>query len=588
MTKKKPISIKLTSRGAFAVRTLANGRTEKKWVAPRIQLRAIGTRPVDGTHLVEIRFQPKKGKMRSEYLEFSYLLPRKKIHLQEQLADLGYVWPLNNNVTDSIWYALAKAQPKKEFILVDAPGWYGDSFALPDRFFSANASAIPVLINPLSKAHVGAFISGEGSLRGWKKSVGKLARKSSPLRVSIGATLAAPLLRKLGMHSFAINWFGPTSEGKSFLLKAGASVSGLIGPDGLPGWADSEPAFEGQAMGHRDCMMPLDETADGENKMPLVERARMLAFGIARNRPRKFSPTYEKQHGLGKRDYRILVQSSSERAFRDVARDAGDSRLGGEEVRFMDVPASEPGSQGIFDGTLEPEQDKTLRETTKAIVEETLKLAILNQGHVLRAFLDRLMNDKNWEATVRRYKDQFESVVEAPDERAIYRIRSNFAVIWAAAALAIDYRLLPWKKRGTLRAIEKCFQRCIAALASPPPIEPIESRASNSANVLRALKEKLNQCDLRSIQRRRKVSKDEASARQRADGFIINGVTYLKNDRIEGWFPSSQDRSTLRQAGIFRTQRKDTSTVDKKISGIKGKPRYYAINDEALDRLSSM
>src|SRR5450830_1795427 len=153
-----------------------------------------------------------------------------------------------------------------------------------------------------------------------------ISRKSSPLRVSIAATLAAPLLRKLGMDSFAINWFDPTSGGKTFLLKGAASVSGLIAPDGLPGWADSEPAFEGQAMGRRDCMMPLDETADGEDKMPLEKKARMLAFVIARNRPRKLDKKYEQDHGRGKREYRIIVQSSSERALRDVARDAGDPR----------------------------------------------------------------------------------------------------------------------------------------------------------------------------------------------------------------------------------------------------------------------
>ena len=98
-------------------------------------------------------------------------------------------------------------------------------------------------------------------------------------------------------------------------------------------------------MGHRDCMMPLDETADGEHKMPLDQKARMLTFVIARNRPRKYSKKYEKQHGLQNREYRIVVQSSSERALRDIARNAGNQRLGGEEVRFTDVPASEPGSQ---------------------------------------------------------------------------------------------------------------------------------------------------------------------------------------------------------------------------------------------------
>ena len=329
----------------YKIKTVG-GTAKWKKIAPRIQIRAMGTRRADGIHLVEIRFKPKKGKVRSEYLEYSYLLPQKRSHLQERLADLGYAWPLDNSVANAIWNALASTQPKKEFIWVDAPGCYGDGFALPDKFFSPDPNATPVLIDPYSKAHVGAFIVGEGSLSGWKRSVGKLARKSAPLRVSIAATLAASLMRKLAMDSFALNWFGETSEGKSFLLKAGASVSGLIGPDGIPGWADSEPAFEGQAMGHRDCMMPLDETADGENRMPLEKKARMLAFVIARNRPRQLSKKYEQEHGLRNREYRILVQSSSERALGDIAREAGDPRLGGEEVRFMDVPASEPGSQG--------------------------------------------------------------------------------------------------------------------------------------------------------------------------------------------------------------------------------------------------
>ena len=229
---------------------------------------------------------------------------------------------------------------------------------------------------------------------------------------------------------------------------------------------------------------------------------------------------------------------------------------------------------------------RSLTRSPKAIVERTLALAILNQGYVLPAFLDQLMKDKDWEATVRRYKAKFEFEVKTPDDRAIYRIRSNFAIIWAAAALAIDYELLPWKKRGTLRAIEKCFRRCVAALASPPP-KTIESQASDTANVFRTFNEKLGQCDLRSIQQRKKASKDELIARQKADGFIIDGVMYVKNDRVEGWFPSSHDRSTLREASIFRFQRKDTPTVVKKIIGIQGKPRYYAINVEPLDHLDS-
>ena len=69
-------------------------------------------------------------------------------------------------------------------------------------------------------------------------------------------------------------------------------------------------------------------------------------------------------------------------------------------------------------------------------------------------------------------------------------------------------------------------------------------------------------------------------------GFIINGVTYVKQDRLKAWFPEGSDRTLLRQAGMFHMKRRDTSTVDKKIAGIEGKPRYYAIKANALDRFS--
>ena len=314
---------------------------------------------------------------------------------------------------DAVWAAVVGTRPKKEFLSVSTPGWHGGGFVLPGKFFCSDVTAVPVIIDPNSVEHVGAFLRGEGDLSDWQRTVGRLARKSSPLRVAISAALAAPLLRKLNMDSFGINWFGQTSEGKSFLLKAGASVAGLIGPDGLPGWADTEAAFEGQAMGHRDCMMPLDETADGEHKMPLDQKARMLAFVIARNRPRKYSKKYEKQHGLQNREYRIVVQSSSERALRDIARNAGNQRLGGEEVRFTDVPASEPGSQGIIDGNIRPADGTTLSEITKGWIEENSAAARRYQGHVLPAFLDKLTKDKNWEATVRKYMQRFEAIAQA-------------------------------------------------------------------------------------------------------------------------------------------------------------------------------
>jgi putative DNA primase/helicase len=142
----------------------------------------------------------------------------------------------------------------------------------------------------------------------------------------------------------------------------------------------------------------------------------------------------------------VIVLSTSERALSDIAMGAGARRLGGEEVRLTDVPASEPGSAGVFDGNIKLAEGLSLLETSKALADRLAASAIRYQGHAFVAFLRALVKDHDWEAKAQTYKADFEREVTAPDSTAIYRIRSNFALIWAAGALAIDYGVLPWEK----------------------------------------------------------------------------------------------------------------------------------------------
>jgi hypothetical protein len=82
-----------------------------------------------------------------------------------------------------------------------------------------------------------------------------------------------------------------------------------------------------------------------------------------------------------------------------------------------------------------------------------------NQGFPFHEFLRKYVHDAKALSKVRAYKDQFESEVIVPSSNAALRIRSNFALIWAAAAMAIDYGVLPWKKPPTFRAVEKCLHK---------------------------------------------------------------------------------------------------------------------------------
>jgi uncharacterized protein (DUF927 family) len=141
-------------------------------------------------------------------------------------------------------------------------------------------------LDPDAGAHVARLTLGSGSLEDWQNTVAETAKKSSRLRLMIGAAFAAPLLRPLGMDSFALNLFGTTSTGKTGGLYAAGSVAGLFTENGLPGWSDSISALEQLAIGHRDGVLPLDDTGDGGGPLPISQKAKHLAFMFGRNRGR--------------------------------------------------------------------------------------------------------------------------------------------------------------------------------------------------------------------------------------------------------------------------------------------------------------
>ena len=235
-----------------------------------------------------------------------------------------------------------------------------------------------------------------------------------------------------------------------------------------------------------------------------------------------------------------------------------------------------------------PAPGKTLRETTKDLVESIRANAIKHQGHAFRKLLEKYVNDQHGLERLKAYKQQFERDAVLPDKHnAHYRVRSNFAVTYAAAALSIDYGILPWKKRPTFRAIEKCMRLALATLTTGANEPAAKAPAVNPHPVGRSLKEQLAHAQLVVVKPKQKVSEEQARARLKADGFKINGEIYVKPKCFKRWIPTQPERNALKDRKVILTERKDTATVERKIGGIKGKPRYYAIDVHALHRLVS-
>jgi hypothetical protein len=232
--------------------------------------------------------------------------------------------------------------------------------------------------------------------------------------------------------------------------------------------------------------------------------------------------------------------------------------------------------------------DKSLRETTKEIVETLKADAIKYQGHAIRALLRKYVNDPKGLDALKKYKQQFEREATISDtHNAHHRVRSNFAVIYAAATLAIDYGILPWGTRSTFRAIEKCMRLALATLETGQTEAASTTPAIDPQSLGKTLKAQLSRARILRVKPKQKVTQKQARARQKADGFKINGEIYIKPDPFRRWIPSQPERNALKEHKVIITDREDTATVEKKIGGIKGKPRYYAIDFRALDRLAS-
>lgn len=566
--------IKIAKNGVFYVTAI-----QAKKIAAPIHFYAIGDR-LDGSKVVEIHFRNCDGKKLSEQFNMSTLNPRNLSIIADGLANKGYLWPVLGPSPIEILRAVIAEIPSRRFILVGAPGWYDSAIVTPLRQYGGTKR---ISIDTATGAHLASYTQGPGSLEGWQNTVGRCARNSTRLRLSISAAFAAPLLRPLGMDSFALNLFGPTSIGKTSLLCGAASVPGLNSNTGLPRWADSDVGIEQLAIGHRDGLLPLDETGDQGGNIPVHEKARRLAFLFSRNRAKTLDKAYEKKINLTVRDFRVIVLSTSESALNEIAKSAGRCRIGGEEVRFIDVPATDTGTLGVFD-SIDVPHAQDAGEFGRKLADQLRHDAETHQGFAIDAFLENFTrNPERALAKVKRRMDSFLSrsaLAGIPGPR--HRIRANFALIYAAASLEIDYKIVPWGKKATQAAIMKCM---VSALENVVEASPSRTQTGLLSLAAESLEKRLTETSLIRIEKGMVCSEEESRRRESAGGFRIGSEIYVKSNEWNK-FSAAEGRELVAHKILRIEKRADrVLTVSRKIAGIEKKLRYYIIDTVALDRV---
>lgn len=571
-------------------------RGEKHRIADPILVTAFATHDEDARReqaFVVIKFITRRGKWRKDTVPSSVLTGNNRDFVA-RLSGLGYLWPSDRKVWSKIIAGLSAAQPTHHIRLVDVPGWHGASYVLPgESYTTSGPSRRDFLLSPNPTVRLGAF-RRSGSVKQWQK-IAKLCCHSSRGRLLMSASFAAPNLRPLGIPSFGINLSGDTTGGKSSLIILACSVPGLNANEGPDTWDGSAASYEQRALGHRDAIMSLDEL--GHLSGDPAEAAKLLTFRLSSNRPRSKAGQYVLANNLVDHEFRVIAISTSEHPmWRHLDNQPRHSRhIRGEQVRMINVRASASNLGDVFDG---PKADrrvgKTVEERARKI-EKYSELAVKCQGESYRAYLTKLITDSKAEQALRNYMAQYFSAAPVPEQyRWLRRIARYFAALYASAALAIDYGILPWSKDATLADIRKCMQDAVEQLIASFEPEPNSSAVNDQdfESELKQFKELVASAKFVPLDREANSRAIPANRFNDADGVIRHDNsgtrrTLLFSKTLKRWFPDANKRNRLTKSLRARRilgkgRRPDTCTRETLIAELGGRVPCYAVSRKRL------
>jgi hypothetical protein len=538
-----------------------------------------------------IEFVDRRDKWKREIVPASVLTaqPEQFIKL---LSDHGYTWPPNKGTRLQIIAALSIVKPDRDIRVTFVPGWCGKSFVLPDesyRLTGPDRNGLLIVRHPTVR--LGSF-RRLGTLDDWKKHIARKCVHSTRARLAMATTFAAPNLRRLGLNSFGFNFSGTTSGGKTLLLRMAASGAGLISGKGLATWDGTPTSFEQRAMGHRDNIMPLDDISHLEGDTKKVSK--LVTFRLAGNQTKERAGQYVVAQNLVEEDFRVIPLSTSEDPLWEQLDRYGPRRVRGEEVRMIDVPACVSDINDIFDGEHARASVGETVEQRCRFVEDQERLTRKYQGEALRAYLTKRACDKTAKATLKRYMKEYTDRAPLPgQQRWLGRIQRLFAAVYAGAAQAIDYGILPWGKKKTLMAIRVCMADAMERLivSSADACESGRGEMQSDQSRLAEFKRRIDGATFVRLEHNRR-EKVFARHLTTADG-VIRPTTPRKCEYLlfartmKTWYPdvSTRQRLTklLRSHQIFRGGRRaDTNTRQVLIAELGTKVACYGLVRERL------
>lgn len=378
------------------------------------------------------------------------------------LAGLGL--PIVPGMERRVLRYLASSNPDTRYRVATQTGWTdsGRAFVLPNRTLDGPSSKDKerVVYQPDRHSPSRHSVRTSGTLEGWKADVAAPCVGNPILEFWLSASFAAPLLHPLQLEGGGFQLFGPTSKGKTTAEQVAASVWG-DGSDPAEGrgsayvrkWNLTKNATEGLAEAFSDLPLCLDEVGEADAR----EFGRIiyqLAGGQGKGRMQADATLKPPKV------WRTLLLSTGELPAADVIQSEGRRLKGGQVVRLVDIPATDPLSgNGIIEHLHGSESPAHFVDALKRACAE-------HYGHAGPAFIEALL--KEGLPVVRAelkaaLHELMNKLTPKGASSELQRIIKRVALVGLAGTLASDLSILPWPKNEAVHAAKLIAGRICAA-----------------------------------------------------------------------------------------------------------------------------
>jgi putative DNA primase/helicase len=360
--------------------------------------------------------------------------------LRKALLDQGVKLDVKNKL--GLLRYLNSIEPTKRIVCVNRVGWSNDrcdTFVFPNKALGFGRG----LYTFQSSAAYHAEYASHGTLKGWQDGVAACAADNPVLMTTLSAAFAGPLLKPCGAESGGLHLFSGSSEGKTTVLRAAASVWGNPA-DGkhVRSWNTTANGLEGVAELFNDNTLVLDEInqADPRDVGKIVYAIGNEAGKSRADRTGAARPTAR---------WRCLLLSSGEKSIVTIMASVNQRANAGQQVRVLDVPVKR--QFGVYDDLRGFADGVALSNSIVAGAKE-------HYGVAGSAFLEKLTRDRrDWRKEYGDYRARREFAAEGEDGQ-VRRVGGRFALLALAGELAIDYGVVPWREGDAIVAASEMFR----------------------------------------------------------------------------------------------------------------------------------